>query len=175
MVSHSRSSSSLSSLDGLSGHGIGLVAMLAALQRARPSDFGSDAWFAGEPRALVVLGELGTRFGTVLARLAATGATQRDKLIRRFADFQPLSLYSGGTREAHWDGGTLLRIRRLGVRIPPSAQKCWSQACCSTFDFWLGQIWHTSWHGPGIVGGFLPDRKPGSCSVPSTEPSQYAA
>jgi hypothetical protein len=68
-------------------------------------------------------GEFGTRFGTGGARRAATGATQRDKLIQRYSDFRGLSLYSGGTGETHWDGGTLLRIRRLGVRIPPSALK----------------------------------------------------
>ena len=32
-------------------------------------------------------------------------------------------LYAGRTGGIHWDGGTLLRIRRLGVRIPPSALK----------------------------------------------------
>jgi hypothetical protein len=38
--------------------------------------------------ALVVLGEFGTRSGTVLARLAATGTTRGDKPFRRCKDFQ---------------------------------------------------------------------------------------
>ena len=35
--------------------------------------------------------------------------------------FHCLLLYSVGTGGTGWDGGILLRIRRLGVRIPPSA------------------------------------------------------
>ena len=86
-------------------------------------------------RALVALGEFGTRFGTGAARPVATGGTQRDEPKWRPMLFRRLLLYSAGTGETHWDGGTLLRIRRLGVRIPPSAQKCWSQACRATFAF----------------------------------------
>jgi hypothetical protein len=95
--------------------------MRAALQRPTLLILGSDAWSPASRRAFVVLGKFGTRFGTVLARLAATGATQWDTPIRRYSDFQTLSLYSGGTGATHWDGGTLLRIRRLGVQIPERA------------------------------------------------------
>jgi hypothetical protein len=68
-------------------------------------------------------GRFGTRFGTGGARPAATEATYCDESIRLSSDFHWLWLYSGGTGGADWDGGTLLRIRRLGFRIPPSAQK----------------------------------------------------
>ena len=37
--------------------------------------------------------------------------------------FLPSLLYSAGTVGTGWDSGTLLRIRRLGVRIPASALK----------------------------------------------------
>jgi hypothetical protein len=66
--------------------------MLAALQRPNLLILGQALGRPANRRALVVLGEFGTRFGTVLARLAATGATERDKPIQRFRDFQSLSL-----------------------------------------------------------------------------------
>jgi hypothetical protein len=56
--------------------------------------------------------------------------------------YQHLLLYSPGTGGTGWGSGTLLRIRRLGVGIPPSAQKCWSQACKSAFHVGRGEIWH---------------------------------
>ena len=59
-------------------------------------------------------GESGTRFGTGGARLAATGGTQRDEPIRRSICSNIFLLYSTGTGGTGWDGGTLLRIRRLG-------------------------------------------------------------
>jgi hypothetical protein len=61
-------------------------------------------------------------------RRVATGGIQRDEPESRPMLFRCLLLYSGGTGETLCDGGTLLRMRRLGVRIPPSAQKCLSQA-----------------------------------------------
>ena len=66
--------------------------MLAALQRPNLLILGQTLRFPTSRKALVTLGEFGTGFGTVLARLAATGATERDKPIQRFRDFQSLSL-----------------------------------------------------------------------------------
>jgi hypothetical protein len=65
--------------------------------------------------------KLVTRFVAVFARLAATGATHCDECIRLYLIVQCFLLYPGGTGSTHCDSGTFLRIRRLGVRIPPSA------------------------------------------------------
>jgi hypothetical protein len=97
--------------------------------RGQPSDFGSDAQVLR--RAVMRLSRLANlerNLATGGARLAATGGTHCDEAITLSSDFRRLSLDSGGTRGTHWDGGILLRIRRLGVRIPPSAQKCLSVA-----------------------------------------------
>ena len=99
-----------------------MAAMLGALQRPNLLILGQTL---GGRRAEdpLVLGEFGTRFGTVLARLAATGGTYCDEAIKLSSDFHWFWLYSIETGATHWDGGILLRIRRLGVRIPPSALK----------------------------------------------------
>jgi hypothetical protein len=77
----------------------------------------------GRREAVVEPGGFATRFVTVVARLTATEATLCDKPIPLYSDFQSFLLYSAVAGATHWDGGTLLRIRRLGVRIPPSAPK----------------------------------------------------
>ncbi len=44
--------------------------------------------------------------------------------------FYSLLPYAEGRGGTGWDAGTLLRIRRLAVRVRPSAlRKCWSAGC----------------------------------------------
>jgi hypothetical protein len=81
----------------------------------------SHALVPDEAKTLYGAARFGTRLGTGGARLAATGGAHCDEAITLSSECEWLWLYFGGTGATHWDGGTLLPIRRLGVRIPPSA------------------------------------------------------
>ena len=96
---------------------------LGSRRRGRPSDFPSDARVPDEPRNPCGGRRIWHAIWHGSRKTRCDGGTQRDEPKWRPMLFRRLLLYSAGTGETHWDGGTLLRIRRLGVRISLRARK----------------------------------------------------
>jgi hypothetical protein len=118
-----------------------------------PDDY--PPWVRAGLKVWSDLSESATRFVTGSPRLAATGGAHWDGSAPLFSQFQCFLIYLAGTQPTHCDSSTVLRIRRLGVRIPPSARKCWSQACDAAFESIHPKF---VWGHPSSALSFLSDQ-----------------